>query len=150
MKIPDLTTYTILPQGGRACYLYINYLLVNMYTLSDKEWPLLSAAVGVSKNHHCRWYILPKQLSDVDMYLNSCLDSPYLEKIEATITKLRDEAVTKLAQKKGDLLFYFQSFQKIARFAGILRCIDYTLLQRFKEIYGDKADDMVQTLSLSE
>jgi len=152
------------PEGGRACYGYVNCLLMKMYIQPHPEWDLSDLIVlGLSKNHQAKWYFMIKDPKKFYSYLNKFLeDQSQLKSFEdfikntsqSFIKEVKSKEIPDLSIKQLSNLIssYYNHFLQIVRAAGLARWIDRALIIELKNISDRRAlgNEGTSILSVSE
>lgn len=155
--------FQFLPEGGRACYFYTNYLILRMYTRKNHPWSLGIGAVGNSKNHEVSWYLAVENEKVFDAYLQRFVnDSKRLQKLENYITKTSESTVKRLKGKDYSslnqktilslLMLYYNSFESILLAAATIRLVDRALITKLRSLLNGSAnvDERIRLISMND
>lgn len=161
IELPNINGYKLFPEGGRAGWFYVAYIIAKEYTRKDKNViPLDNVDVLiVGKREIQKWFYYAKN----DKKFNKCFNlyiknSKLLEGLEQKLNNL----LTKVKEKEIDfdnlsikklnnlVLFYSDFSDRIMRVAAILRHIDRGIIIYLNKKYKERADEFVRNFSISE
>ncbi|MEY2664683.1 MAG: hypothetical protein RIT04_491 [Candidatus Parcubacteria bacterium] len=164
-KIPkDLTAYTFSPEGGRATWQYMNYLLLLAYATPCAKWPFVwpyrdIAAAADFKNHSVKWYFVVTGNKVFTDFLNDILKRPkLLDEIIDFITTEKNAGVHQirnlnLASCSDQELIqsietYFTHSKHLLISAANIRRADRALLFSIRSKHPERADEILRMSSI--
>ncbi|MFA5987296.1 MAG: PEP-utilizing enzyme [Candidatus Paceibacterota bacterium] len=151
----ELSKFSIVPLGGRACWYFFHWGLLKNYTRNDPMWPLIVGGLAHLKDNFAKWYYLwPKDI-DLGGYLKQYVsDFSLMGKIENNITiptscfidRINSADLDTISDKDlQDLaMFFSNSFMDVSYTSVILRLIDLSVLDYFNNRFkGDSRKDEI-------
>jgi len=156
-KIPDtfnesLDGYQFQPEGGRAAFFFLNYLLLSHYATENKDWPMGEVnVVSSSTDHNAKWFRIHQNHEEYRNTLTRFINKPelvaelyqYLETNRvALVKKLQDKDYQRAtnAELKSFFNEVIKDYYKVLRPSTIIRLIDLGLVNRLKEIFANRTD----------
>ncbi|MBS3128226.1 hypothetical protein J4410_03715 [Candidatus Woesearchaeota archaeon] len=154
--MPDFSSSTFYPEGKRFCYFYMHYLIVHQSCRKKGPWPHHVNVLAGYKNHLADWYIRVESYDQFDDYLHRFMKkASLLEELEKYTLKIKNETVKRLKKIPDDtrelkklVTYYYQQIENIILVAGTLRCVDRSLLKKFKSILPH--EEAIALASISE
>lgn len=162
IKIKDFSKYVFLPETGRMMYYYVGCAVFRMWAGKEKTWKHRVTIVSKNENHKFQMFFVVNEKDSVfDKTLQTAVsDTSYLQKIEDHITKVRVDTLSKLISldintaSNEELIsafdYYYKQFENMMGAGGTLRLIDRGLINKFKIIFGNRANECMQLISVSK
>jgi|GEM_PF-6257578 len=149
-----LNNHIFLPEGGRACFYFLDYLLLSQYVADNRDWPFGDHVNVVSnfKDHSAKWFrINDINASYASKHLEAFINKPNLaKKLLKYLNKRRDFIINILKKGKFRKLdnedlgafveFVVDSFYKVLRPSSIVRIVDLGIIAEFKKTFADTED----------
>jgi phosphohistidine swiveling domain-containing protein len=154
----SLTEYSFQPEGGRAVWYFIDYLLIYNYVINDLDWPLGDVNVlSSATKHNAKWIRIHKDQSEYEKELAKFIKQPELvAKFRDYFNANRDQAVSLCQQtdfaKVGNdelkqLLDQMRGYLHKATLPGrIVRMVDLGLVKKLRaKNYSDSDLVLIST-----
>lgn len=150
------------PEGGRACYYFINYLILEFYTKDHPVWqmsPYIKGGAATFRDNKAKWYFLLASPESFISLLNTFIDDKdRLNKLQDFLETTRDGILAKLtatdvsalsATELSDLIeWYTEQLKLMLRVAGVVRGIDRGITAEIKNhVPVDKIDEVLRIIA---
>ncbi len=148
-----------LQEGGRASYLYPNYIFCTRALVEHPFWSNDIPLISISKNHTLSWYYAVGDMSQFDYSLQRILkDETFLDRGEKYSSEIADTEITRLqsfdfAKSSDQSLLslyekYMEAYENIGIMAGFLRHADRAVQKRIGQMsHSSKPDERLAVIS---
>jgi len=161
-KIVDMSGWNILPEAGRAGWLYVVNTIGNYFAMPHPKWGVITGGVVQNKNNKFQLFFTINDNSKFEFILQRFFDNDQLlEELEVFITDTKNAAIKKLHKKQLSSLSndqlakitdsYFSRYTDMHRAALILRLLDRGCLLKLREIFSKEknTDEFIANIAVA-
>lgn len=163
MTVIDLGEYPLTPEGGRACYYYMHYLILAQYMHDEPGWPLVQGiTIGDQKDHEVKWFFGVHEQDFLALGQSYVDDPQRIHALAAYLANVREDAVEYLerldpsgcgAAELAEALQQHDLFLiRLLRVASTVRYIDRAIVSLVRQVYPltHEADALLAKISVPQ
>ena len=151
-RIVDMTGWDIVPETGRAGWMYVIHTVGRYFTEPHPKWGVFTGGVVQNKNNKLQVYFTIKDNSKFEFTLHRFTKKKkLLSELEQFITDTKNAAIRNLRKNifsptiSNDQLAkvtetYFSQYTDLHRAALILRLLDRGCMLKLREIFSQERD----------